>query len=83
MKFPRDVSAQKLVKALKMIGYKPVRQTGSHIRITRIRKDEAHHITIPAHNPLKIGTLRSILKRISDHTGTTVNDLVEIITKTK
>ncbi|NYE57789.1 putative RNA binding protein YcfA (HicA-like mRNA interferase family) [Carboxydothermus ferrireducens DSM 11255] len=34
------------------------RQTGSHIRLTTTLKGE-HHVTIPLHDPLKIGTLNN------------------------
>jgi predicted RNA binding protein YcfA (HicA-like mRNA interferase family) len=55
MKLPRDVSGSDLVKALKRLDYVEARQTGSHIRLT-ISKDGEHHLTIPAHDPLKLGT---------------------------
>lgn len=61
MKLPRDVSGQDLVKALRRFGYEVSHQTGSHIRLTTQEQGE-HHITIPAHNPLKVGTLNAILK---------------------
>jgi hypothetical protein len=42
------------------------RQAGSHIRLTTAENGE-HHITIPAHNPLKIGTLTAILADLEFH----------------
>ncbi|WP_107666396.1 type II toxin-antitoxin system HicA family toxin [Cyanothece sp. BG0011] len=66
MKLPRDLSGQELVKSLKKLGYQVSHQTGSHIRLTTQQKGE-HHITIPAHNPLKVGTLNAILRDISNH----------------
>ena len=66
MKLPRDLSGQDLVKALKILGYEVSHQTGSHIRLTIQEKGE-HHITIPAHNPLKVGTLNAILKNVANH----------------
>jgi predicted RNA binding protein YcfA (HicA-like mRNA interferase family) len=66
MKLPRDVSSQDLVKALKLLGYEVSHQTGSHIRLTTQREGE-HHITIPAHNPLKVGTLKAIVRDIGNH----------------
>ena len=51
MKLPRDIDAAQLIKALGRVGYKVVRQTGSHVRL---HCDEpAHTITIPSHNPLR------------------------------
>jgi predicted RNA binding protein YcfA (HicA-like mRNA interferase family) len=66
MKVPRDLSGQDLVKVLKILGYEVSHQTGSHIRLTTQVKGE-HHITIPAHNPLKIGTLNAILRNVANH----------------
>jgi hypothetical protein len=40
--------------------------TGSHIRLTTLQLGE-HHITIPNHDPLKIGTLSSILSDVAVH----------------
>lgn len=66
MKLPRDLSGQDLVKALKKLGYEVSHQTGSHIRLTTQQQGE-HHMTIPAHNPLKVGTLNAILRDIGNH----------------
>lgn len=35
-----------------------------------------HHVTIPKHTPLKIGTLSAILGDIADHFGQTREDLI-------
>ncbi len=66
MKLPRDISGLSLAKALKALGYEITRQSGSHIRLTTAVNGE-HHITIPAHDPLKIGTLAGILGDIARH----------------
>ena len=66
MRMPRHLSAQELTELLKIYGYQITRQTGSHLRLTTIRKGE-HHITIPKHKPLKVGTLSSILSDIASY----------------
>jgi len=66
MKLPRDVSGEKLAKALKVLGYKVTRQTGSHMRLTTIEGGE-HHITIPRHDPLRVGTFAAILDDVAMH----------------
>ena len=66
MKLPRDLSGADLVKALGRIGYRVTRQTGSHIRLT-LDSPTQHHVTIPAHDPLKLGTLAAILGDIAAH----------------
>jgi len=63
MKIPRDVSAQQLIRMLSKLGYSQTRQVGSHIRLTIIKERNSFHITIPNHNPIKIGTLNGILIR--------------------
>lgn len=66
MRIPRDISGLELIKCLKPLGYIVTRQVGSHIRITT-NTNGVHHVTIPNHNPLKIGTLSAILSDIATH----------------
>lgn len=66
MRIPRDVGGQELAKSLRRYGYETTRQTGSHMRLSR-REDVEHHITIPNHKPLKVGTLNGILRDVADH----------------
>ncbi|MEW5762498.1 MAG: type II toxin-antitoxin system HicA family toxin [Bacillota bacterium] len=66
MKVPRDVSGEKLARLLARYGYRVTRQTGSHLRLTTTLGGE-HHITIPLHNPLKVGTLNGILTDVANH----------------
>ncbi|MGL6268894.1 MAG: type II toxin-antitoxin system HicA family toxin [Chitinophagaceae bacterium] len=66
MKIPRDLSGADLIKYLKPYGYIVTRQSGSHVRLTTEQNGQ-HHITIPNHDPLKIGTLSSILNEIALH----------------
>ena len=75
MKMPRDESGLSLAKRLKILGYETTRQTGSHIRITTAQNGE-HHVTIPAHNPLKVGTINSILSEVAGHFNITKNELL-------
>ena len=67
MKLPRDLSGKDLAQLLKHLGYEVLRQTGSHIRLRSIAKGTEHHITIPAHEHLKIGTLASILRDVAEY----------------
>ncbi|HLL73149.1 MAG TPA: type II toxin-antitoxin system HicA family toxin [Pyrinomonadaceae bacterium] len=68
MKLPRDVSGDNLAKALKSFGYQITRQTGSHLRLTTIENGE-HHVTIPRHDPLRVGTFAAILDDVAVHLG--------------
>jgi predicted RNA binding protein YcfA (HicA-like mRNA interferase family) len=75
MKLPRDLHGSQLAQALSKFGYEVIRQTGSHIRLTTQQQGE-HHITIPNHSPLKIGTLNAILKDVADHMGMSRDELL-------
>jgi predicted RNA binding protein YcfA (HicA-like mRNA interferase family) len=64
VKLPRDISGIEFANALKRIGYSMSRQTGSHMRLS-IDAPFQHHVTIPVHNPLKVGTLAAILDSVA------------------
>ena len=66
MKIPRDILGYELAKSLEIYRYKFTRQKGSHIRLTTLQNGE-HHITIPNHKSLKIGTLSAILSKVSKY----------------
>lgn len=66
MRLPRDVSGADLAEALHKLGYVVTRQTGSHLRLTTQEHGE-HHLTIPQHSPLRIGTLSAILADLAKH----------------
>jgi predicted RNA binding protein YcfA (HicA-like mRNA interferase family) len=76
MKLPREISGVELAKLLKKYGYEVTRQVGSHIRLTTTLKGE-HHITIPAHKSLKIGTLSGILNDVAAHYKIDKSDLIK------
>ena len=66
MRTPRDVSGQELAKALRKLGYVVTRQYGSHLRVTTQQGGE-HHEVIPNHSPVKLGTLKGILRDVAQH----------------
>ena len=74
MKMPRDLTGDELAKSLGRFGYAITRQTGSHMRLTTQHRGE-HHITVPRHNPLKIGTLSAILADVAAHLDITRRQL--------
>lgn len=51
---------------------------GSHIRVTSQRDGENHEV-IPYHDPIKTGTLASILKRIAAHHGMSVDEILKLL----
>jgi len=66
MKLPRDISGLELARALGRIGYDVDHQRGSHIRLST-QHPSPHSITVPAHDPLKVGTLSGILRDVATH----------------
>jgi predicted RNA binding protein YcfA (HicA-like mRNA interferase family) len=78
MRLPRDMDAATLVKSLARIGYVVTRQTGSHIRLTT-GQPQQHHVTVPNHSPIKVGTLNSILSEIAHHRRTSRDALLETL----
>jgi predicted RNA binding protein YcfA (HicA-like mRNA interferase family) len=77
-RLPRDLAAAQLIHALSRLGYEVVRQSGSHMRL-RTARDGEHSITIPFHNPLKIGTLSAILSDIALHHQLSRDELLEFL----
>jgi predicted RNA binding protein YcfA (HicA-like mRNA interferase family) len=66
MKLPRDLSGRELARELSSLGYRISRQTGSHLRLTTTQEGE-HHVTIPDHDSLRVGTLSGILGEVAEH----------------
>jgi len=75
-RLPRDVSGDDLVKALRRFGYAPTRQRGSHVRVTT-EQNGTHHVTVPRHDPLRIGTLSAILQDVAAHHGLSRDELTQ------
>ena len=77
MKLPGDLPAEDLVTALAKLGYEVTRQKGSHLRLTTQEPGE-HHLTIPGHGPLRIGTLAGILADLAVQIGTLAGILADV-----
>lgn len=75
MKLPRDLCGEDVVKGLVKIGYVVVRQKGSHIRLTTDRNGQ-HHVTVPNHQSIKVGTLAGVFKDVSEHLGVERDELL-------
>ncbi len=78
MKLPRDLDGDDLAKLLRRFDYEITRQVGSHIRLTTTRNGE-HHITIPRHRPLRIGTLNAILRDVAQHLDMSRDELLDAL----
>jgi predicted RNA binding protein YcfA (HicA-like mRNA interferase family) len=80
MSLPRDLTGDELVRLLSPLGYRVVRQSGSHMRLTT-QEEGQHHVTIPKHKPLRIGTVAGILGDVAQHFGWTRQHLEEKLFK--
>ena len=75
-RLPRDVTGDSLAQALARLGYAPTRPTGSHMRLTTRERGE-HHVTVPRHDPLRVGTLAGILGEVAAHFEASRDDIIE------
>jgi predicted RNA binding protein YcfA (HicA-like mRNA interferase family) len=81
MKLPRDLGGEELAALLGRYGYKITRQTGSHMRLTSTSKGFEHHITIPRHKPLRVGTLSTIVNEIAAYLEIERQELVKELSR--
>ncbi len=78
MRLPRDLSGEELAVLLGRYGYEVTRQTGSHMRLTTTEGGE-HHVTIPRHESLRVGTLNAIVRDIAEHLDIPRQTLLETL----
>jgi predicted RNA binding protein YcfA (HicA-like mRNA interferase family) len=76
MKLPRGVSGDRLIRALERIGYRVIRQKGSHVRLQH-PGPPPHAITVPLHNALKTGMLHGILSEVTRMRSITIESLAD------
>jgi len=69
------ISGKETLKALERAGFVVVRQRGSHIRIKKVTSEKVIKITIPLHETLDRGTLKSILRNAE----LTVEEFVDLL----
>jgi predicted RNA binding protein YcfA (HicA-like mRNA interferase family) len=76
MKLPRDLSGESLIKHLcKRWEYERVHQVGSHV-ILQTEQPGRHRVAVPAHSPLRVGTLNAILAAIAAHKGVSKEEIL-------
>ncbi len=59
----RVMSGQEAREILEKNGFVQVRQRGSHIVMQRVTDEGTTTVPVPAHNELRMGTLRSIIRQ--------------------
>lgn len=75
MKIPRNVHGKDLVKAFNRLGYNVIYQSGSHIKMKKLN----HVIIIPNNSPVKVDTLSTILKGVSENLGILLDELIDML----
>ena len=75
---PRGVSADRLIRALERLGYTVIRQKGSHVRLFH-QAAPTHSVSVPLHNPLKIGTFHGILAEVSQVQAVSIQDIIDLL----
>lgn len=62
-------SGAEIVKALGKWGFRRVDQTGSHVKLEYVHPEtgEKRYVTVPLHDELATGTLRSIADQAGAH----------------
>jgi predicted RNA binding protein YcfA (HicA-like mRNA interferase family) len=58
-----SINYRQVIAALLRLGFRVVRQKGSHVRLEKNLDNTVLKITVPAHNPIKRSTLGHILKQ--------------------
>ncbi len=57
----RPYSYRQVIKVLSAVGFRSVRQRGSHIVLKGFFKEKNRTVIVPRHDEIAIGTLRGIL----------------------
>ena len=77
MRLPRSLSGAELADLLRRTyDYSLTRQRSSHMRLTSAFMGYEHHVSIPRHNPLRIGTLSGILGDVAEYLQIDRDELV-------
>ena len=78
MRMPSDLGGEELARLLRKYDYAVSRQVSSHLRLTT-QHNGGHHVTIPNHDPIRLGTLNSIFKDVAEHFGASRAELMETL----
>jgi len=71
-------SYKEVIKALGKVGFKAVRQRGSHLVLKGFFKDRKRTVVVPKHREIAIGTLRGIIFQA----GLTAEEFIKLIEET-
>ena len=69
------ISGKKAIKALSKAGFITIRQRGDHVRLKKITFERTINVTVPLHDVLDRGTLKSIIRSAE----LSVNEFIELL----
>lgn len=73
----KPYSYTEVIKALSKLGFRVVRQRGSHIILKGFYKDKKRTVVVPRHEEIAIGTLKGILLQA----GLTTEEFIRLAEK--
>jgi predicted RNA binding protein YcfA (HicA-like mRNA interferase family) len=73
------ISGKQLLALLVKLGYRVVRQRGSHIRLEKATAAGTHKLTVPNHAEIAAGTLSDILGKVAVWNQITKEQLIEML----
>jgi len=59
----RKISGKETIRALKQLGFRQIRQRGSHVVLKKSTASGDIGCVVPLHKELKVGTLQGILRQ--------------------
>jgi len=71
----KPYSYRETIKVLSKLGFRVVRQKGSHVVLKGIYKEKKRTVVVPKHKEIAVGTLRSILFQA----GITIEDFLKTL----
>ena len=74
----KPLSYREVIKALGKLGFRAVRQRGSHIVLKGFFKDRKRTVVVPKHREIAVGTLRGIMFQA----GLTVEEFLKLTEET-
>ena len=67
MKLPRDLSGSEVARLLERhYGYRMARTKGSHMTLETVVGGRIHHVTVPRHTDIRVGTLNAIIDDVAE-----------------
>ena len=76
MKLPRDLSGSEVARLLERhYGYRVARTKGSHMTFELTVRGRVHHVTVPQHADIRVGTLNAIIGDVAEFHSLTTREV--------